>query len=77
MIYEELKEEASKLGYRLIKKQKYISLAKCKTCGKKPVEWYMTKGMAYECDCGKRAECASKRVARMEWNRLAEGGDRT
>lgn len=77
MTYEELKEEASKLGYKLVKKQKYISLAKCKNCGKKPVEWYTTNGMAYECECGKRAEGVSVRVARMAWNRLAEGGDRT
>ena len=77
MNLEELKAEAAKLGYNLVKKQPHIKLSHC-TCGeKKPSEWfYYTEkngGMRiYKCDnCGLSALPAkTNRQARENWNQL-------
>lgn len=76
MKLEELKSEAAKLGYNLVKKQPYIKLSPC-TCGeKKPHEWFCTgenRGMRfYKCDnCELSAPSAkTNREARENWNKL-------
>ena len=76
MELEELKAEAAKLGYNLVKKQPYIKLLPC-TCGKKkPYEWFCigeNRGMScYKCDnCGLTASAAkTNRQARENWNEL-------
>ena len=77
MNLEELKAEAAKLGYNLVKKQPYIILSHC-TCGeKKPSEWFYyteeNKVMRiYKCDnCGLSALPAkTDRQARENWNQL-------
>lgn len=76
MNLEELKAEAAKLGYNLVKKQTYITLSPC-TCGKKkPCEWFCTgenRGTSfYKCDnCGLSAPSAkTNREARENWNKL-------
>ena len=74
---EELKAEAAKLGYNLVKKQPYIKLSCC-TCGEnKPIEWlYYTEEnkvmRIYKCDnCGLSALPAkTNRQARENWNQL-------
>ena len=77
MNLEELKAEAAKLGYNLVKKQPYIKLSHC-TCGeKKPAQWFIkqgeNRGMSfYKCDdCGLSALPAkTDRQARENWNQL-------
>ena len=77
MNLEELKAEAAKLGYNLVKKQPYIKLLHC-TCGeKKPSEWFYYQGenrgmIIYKCDnCGLSAIPAkTDRQARENWNHL-------
>lgn len=77
MTLEELKSEAAKLGYKLVKKQPYIKLLPC-TCGeKKPSLWYYYNGEKtgtehYKCDnCGLEALPAkTNRKARENWNQL-------
>ena len=78
MNLEELRAEAAKLGYNLVKKQPYIKLSRC-TCGEnKPSEWFYyteeNKVMRiYKCDnCGLSALPAkTNRQARENWNQLA------
>ena len=77
MDLEELKAEAAKLGYNLVKKKPYIKLSRC-TCGEnKPSEWFYyteeNKVMRiYKCDnCGLSALPAkTNRQARENWNQL-------
>ena len=77
MNLEELRAEAAKLGYNLVKKQPYIKLSRC-TCGEnKPSEWFYyteeNKVMRiYKCDnCGLSALPAkTNRQARENWNQL-------
>lgn len=76
MKLEELKAEAAKLGYKLVKNQPYIKLLPC-TCGEnKPHEWFCTgenRGKSfYKCDnCGLSAPAAkTNRRARENWNKL-------
>ena len=77
MNLEELKAEAAKLGYNLVKKQPYIKLSRC-TCGKKkPVNWFITQGenrgmIYYKCDnCGlSEKKKKTDRQARENWNQL-------
>lgn len=43
MTLEELKHEANKLGYSLIKKKPYVPIKPCPVCGKKSTHvWYDT-----------------------------------
>ena len=77
MNLEELKSEAEKLGYNLVKKQPYIKLSPC-TCGEKNQhEWFYytgeNRGMRfYKCDnCELSAPAAkTNRQARENWNKL-------
>ena len=73
MTVEELKKEARKLGYTIIKKNPYITLDPCKCGRKKPWMWPAQDGSEfYKCpDCGLRAPNAkNNRQARINWNEL-------
>ena len=76
MTVEELKLEAAKLGYNVVKKQQYIKLSPC-ICGKKhPRQWYrMGSGnIVYQCDdCNfSSPEAKTKKQARLNWNKAVE-----
>lgn len=71
MTVEELKKEADKLGYRVLKKEKSIPLSACPCGRKKPWEgWHFGGGYSYKCpNCGNEAPVAStKKQARINWN---------
>lgn len=79
MTVEELKIEAAKLGYYIIKKRQYVKLLPC-TCGRKRLEmWYTPQGALFRCpSCGKHSEPANLEMkARENWNRLIRGEDYT
>ena len=70
MTYEELKAEASRQGYSLIRKEKYVHLLKCPQCGKKPSLWNTPNGFIYRCDCGVEGErCKTLKMAKLSWNK--------
>lgn len=72
MTVAELKTEANKLGYNIIKKQPYITLEPCE-CGHKPHEWVNAKlGFFYWCEsCDIRCRCEpTPRKARIAWNEM-------
>ena len=72
MTYEELKAEAEKQGYELIKS---VKLLPCPNCGKMPSEWMTLRNSDtfYKCECGERAYGAGTNIeARRLWNALAE-----
>lgn len=78
----ELKAEADKLGYRLVKKAEKIKLLPCSCgCKKKPTEWVKASsengGWFYKCDyCDKKSEVVATKIgAKRAWNRMIlEGG---
>lgn len=71
MNLEELKAEAEKLGYTLVKRQKYIRFERC-TCGhNKHHRWVVCgKGIRFQCtNCGFESDIGpSEREARIAWN---------
>lgn len=73
MDIEELKREADKLGYRLVKKPVSVRLLKC-TCGTRPDLWQWAGGYYYECpNCDKKSEGRKYiKEAKLEWNRMIE-----
>lgn len=80
MTYEELKVEADKLGYNLVKKQKYIKLLPC-TCGsRRRTMWITTIGgtrgfqRILACDkCGMEAPPGNTiQEAKENWNKMIE-----
>lgn len=84
MTFEELKAEAKRQGYNLIKKQPYISMTKCDNCGKKPHVWFYARtyddrthefsGFFLKCpECEKSTEVfKTEREAREAWNAMQE-----
>lgn len=74
MTYEELKAEAEKQGYGLIRKEKYVSLKKCPKCGIKPSLWTGVDGETYRCDrCGLSGERQKTvKKAKLSWNEVTE-----
>ena len=75
MTIEELKAEAKRQGYSLVKKQPYIALKKCPKCGNKPVLWVRTidDKQKYDCDCVWIVEWQkTDRQARVAWNEAIE-----
>lgn len=75
MELEELKAEADKMGYRLVKKQGSIVLIPCTCGGGKPHEWFQfvgEKGYIYRCGkCDKEGKlCKTKIAARQAWNQM-------
>lgn len=52
MTLEELKVEANKLGYSLIKKKPYVPIKSCPVCGKKGTSvWYDTVNKRKQRQC--------------------------
>ena len=46
MTIDELRIEADKLGYNLVKKKSYMPIKPCPICGRKNTStWYSTKGV--------------------------------
>jgi hypothetical protein len=75
MTFEELKAEAEKHGYSLVKKQKYVPLAKCPCGAKLKVRAYDTiYGHAYKClNCGLESyPSKTHKGARELWNKEVE-----
>lgn len=76
MTFEELKEEAKRQGYKLIKDQPYVPLKRCPICGKKPSEWVNAANgfHSFMCDCERTMNWKkSERMARIAWNESLEG----
>lgn len=75
MTVEELREEAKKLGYNIVKDIPNIKLEPCPRCGsKRTIEWVhidTDRGYTRECYvCEFRADRGStKREARENWNK--------
>lgn len=70
MNLEELKAEAEKLGYTLVKKQEYIRFEPC-VCGhNRRGRWVCGGGVQYICEnCGFEGGVGSSdRKARIAWN---------
>ena len=77
MTLEELKTEASKLGYSLIKKKPYIHIKPCPVCGKKGTSvWYDTvnKGTKRQCSfCNFDGDWTNGKISVNEaWNNAVE-----
>ena len=77
MTLEELKTEASKLGYSLIKKKPYIPIKPCPVCGKKGTSvWYGTggKGTMRQCSfCDFAGDWTNEKIPTTEaWNNAVE-----
>jgi hypothetical protein len=75
MTFEELKAEASRQGYSLVKKPTYVSLAKCSCGAKLSVKAYDTiYGHAYRCiKCGlESVPSKTRKNARLYWNMEVE-----
>lgn len=71
MTFEELKAEADRQGYKLIKKSQYIRLERCPQCGKYPRLWCGQRGIYYSCHQYNSEPCKSERAAKLAWNRMA------
>ena len=80
MTVEELKLEAKKLGYNIIKiPPKPVKLLPC-VCGRKRIDSYATyntdtkeSGYIYKCTCGLRSDIGKTiREAKAKWNERVE-----
>lgn len=74
MTVEELKAEAAKLGYNIVKRKEYIKLSRCK-CGHWPTLWVNTcSGWFYCCEkCDIQGGYGEHpNDAKREWNRRME-----
>ena len=77
MTLEELKSEANKLGYGLIKKKPYIPIKPCPVCGKKSTSvWYgqRGKGTMRQCSfCDFAGDWTNEKIPTTEaWNNAVE-----
>ena len=76
MTLDELKVEAEKLGYKLIKKSGRIKMLPCICGSNKRTEWFDSgKGKTfYSCDrCGKKSPLSSTvNGAKRAWNEMIE-----
>ena len=75
MTFEELKAEAKRQGYNLIKQPTYIPLKPCVCGAKRSLKMcYTNHGQGYRCyKCGRIAEAAkNNKEARINWNKLME-----
>jgi len=73
MTVKELKDEAKKLGYNIIKKKEYIPHKRCK-CGKRASIWYVV-GNKYQvrCKCGRESNIYdTENSAWAEWGTMNE-----
>lgn len=74
MRLDELKAEAEKLGYTLIKKSESIKMLPC-TCGcKRRTEWFSKGQIFVSCKrCGKKSPLSNtERGAKRAWNEMIE-----
>ena len=74
MTLDELKVEAEKHGYKLIKKQESVKLLPC-TCGcNRRAEWVYGRQVFYSCNrCGKKSPCSNTKIgAKRAWNEMIE-----
>ena len=75
MTVEELKKEAAKLGYSIIKKQEYIRFNPC-VCGcNNRSHWYgYGTTVFFECNnCGLRSPAGlNEKEAKLNWNKMIE-----
>ena len=67
----DIKIEADKLGYRLVRKTEYVHFIPCICRGR----WSSPDGIFFECNnCGLRSKPAKNETdARKNWNELVEG----
>lgn len=75
MTFEELKAEAERQGYKLIKKKPYVRLKKCPICNRYP-DLYVKNGLwIYECPKCKVAYKPgfTKSRAKAFWNKMIDG----
>lgn len=80
MTYEELKVEADKLGYNLVKKQKSVKLLQCRCGGNRREEWLVMDPSTGEIQrqlrcikCGREAPPGNTvQEAKENWNRMIE-----
>lgn len=80
MTYEELKKEADKLGYKLIKKTEPVKRLPC-TCGCKMVyNYYSARYCGLKCRKRGRMSVsyivASQRQKTIDWNNMIKGEQR-
>lgn len=76
MTFEELKAEANRQGYSLVKKPTYVPLAKCSCGAKRSVRFVYIMGgkYVYKCiKCGLEGVASrNKKLAREYWNYTVE-----
>lgn len=76
--YEQLKEYADSLGYRLVKKDQKIRIAPCICGGKRSIHvWYIGSGDGKRfCRCDKcdltGPVAKTEMAAKIEWNKMIE-----
>ncbi len=71
MTLEELKNEADKLGYCLVKKPEKVTLLPCPVCGKKrTAEWFSLLGIIRKCNnCDFEGGYGKNHIeAKKKWN---------
>lgn len=76
MTLEELKAEAEKHGYKLVRKDSYVPLDACPICGEIPMEWLnaQTRMIGFMCGCKRKINWASsEHWARIAWNKSLIG----
>ena len=71
----DLKIEADKLGYRLVRKTEYVHFMPCLCGASNRRRWSSPDGIFFECNsCGLRSKPAKNETdARKNWNNLVEG----
>lgn len=71
MTREEIKAEAEKLGYKLVKHQPYERLLPC-TCGcnRRKTVYYLNYQALVCTSCGKMAKGFSREQAKRNWNEM-------
>lgn len=75
MTIDELRIEADKLGYSLVKKKSYMPIKPCPICGRKNTStWYSTKGMQRRCNfCDFEGDWTYKKIpVNTAWNNAVE-----
>lgn len=75
MTIDELRIEADKLGYSLVKKKLYMPIAPFPICGRKNTStWYSTKGMRRQCIfCDFVGDWTYKKISvNKAWNNAVE-----
>lgn len=76
MTYEELKIEANKMGYNLVKKKEYVPRKSCKKCGKRGLDCLAKRDgeVVYFIKCEEckihTSDHKSEADAWREWNKM-------